>query len=327
MQSIKSTIGRIPSAIATRRLQRAEPAARGRWLQFVNERPAWFREVPRRLKVETRFGFPIWCDRWDVIGQAIIQTGQWEGLLSRSIQACLEPGDLAIDIGANIGYDTMLMSQAVGAKGQVLAFEPDLGNLESLLRNLSLAEHRNVAVSSLALSDAMAVAEIAVAAEGNRGQSNLRPAAGGSQKQPVLATRLDGLLSGLPQRRIGLVKIDVEGYEQKVIDGMGRMLDLVDVLICEVDPDYLKACGADARVLFETMWNAGFSSYCAQPNSNDRWFPAGPDFRIEVKHSQHFDAMFCRELPNAELRSLIGGESNSGFRPSSGDAAVSGETR
>lgn len=321
MASIKSTLGSIPSAIATRQIENAAPEVRGRWLRFISDRPTWFHEVPRRLKVQTRFGFPIWCDRWDVIGQAIIQTGQWEGLLSRTIRACLQPGDVAIDIGANIGYDSMLMSQAVGAQGRVFAFEPDLGNLESLLRNLALLEQRNVVVNSLALSDAAAVAQIAVAAEGNRGMSNLRPA-GGDQMQPVLATRLDALLSGLPQARIGLVKIDVEGYEQKVIDGMGRLLDQVDVLVCEVDPAYLKACGADAGALFELLWRAGFSSYCAQPNSNDKWFAAGPDFRIEVEHSQHFDAMFCKRPAHAELQGLIDGGRPSGMRPPQQKAVV-----
>jgi FkbM family methyltransferase len=239
-----------------------------------------------------------------VIGQTIIQTGQWEGLLSRTILACLKPGDLALDVGANMGYDSMLMSKGVGASGRVLAFEPDLGNIELLLRNLALLDHRNVAVQSLALSDAAGMAEIAVSGEGNRGQSNLRPE-GGDRVQAVLVARLDDLLSSTIDRRIALVKIDVEGYEQRVIDGMGRLLDRVDVLTCEVDPKYLKACGSDATKLFDTLWRAGFSSYCAQPNSNGLWRPSGPDFHIEVAHSQHFDALFCRRLGNPELATLV----------------------
>lgn len=307
MITLKANLGRLPSAWATRRLQTAAPTERDRWLQFVNSHPSWFDSVPRRLKVETRFGFPIWCDRWDVIGQTIIGTGQWEGLLSKTILACLKAGDVALDIGANMGYDGMLMSQAVGPHGRVLAFEPDLGNLDILLQNLALLEHRNVVVHSLALSDAAGLVEIAVAGEGNRGQSNLRPGGGGggTQTQPVLAARLDSLLGGALDRRIALVKIDVEGYEQHVLDGMGRMLDDVDVLTCEVDPRYLKACGTDAAVLFETLWRAGFKSFCAQPNSNDQWQPGGPDFRIEVAHSQHFDALFCRSLDNADLAALV----------------------
>lgn len=306
MPNFKAALGWLPSRFASRRMERGGAAERGRWLEFVNARPSWFMSVPRRLKVSTKFGFPIWCDRWDVIGQAILRTGQWEGLLSRTITACLKPGDLALDVGANMGYDAMLMSQAVGESGRVLAFEPDHGNLEMLLLNLTGLAHRNVVVNSFALSDAASLAEIAIAGEGNRGQSNLRPTTHGQLRlQPVLATRLDDLLLAAVERRIALVKIDVEGYEQKVIDGMSGLLDKIDVLTCEIDPSYLKACGSDANRLFETLWRAGFVSYCAQPNSDGKWQPGGPDFRIEVAHSQHFDALFCRSVDNPKLDALM----------------------
>lgn len=129
-------------------------------VNFVNSHPNWFQSVDRRILVQTKFGFPIWCDRWDVIGQTIIATGQWEELVSRTILACLKPGDVGIDIGANMGYDTMLMSTAVGENGSVLAFEPDLQNLVALLQNIRHLEHDNVIVQSLALSDESGLAPI-----------------------------------------------------------------------------------------------------------------------------------------------------------------------
>jgi protein-L-isoaspartate O-methyltransferase len=117
-------------------------------ISLVNRYPQWFSAVDRRFLTQTSFGFAIWCDRWDVIGQTIIAKGQWEGLLSRTILALLRPADIAIDIGAKIGYDTMLMSKAVGREGKVLAFEPDLDNLALLLQNLCQLEHSNVLVQS-----------------------------------------------------------------------------------------------------------------------------------------------------------------------------------
>ena len=151
---MKAMLGTIPSYVATQLLKGLSPSEkRGQLVDLVNNYPNWFRRVDKKFLTETKFGFKIWCDRWDIIGQTIMRTGQWEGLLSRTILALLRPGDFAIDIGANIGYDTMLMSQAVSDNGTVLAFEPDLENLASLIRNIQDFSLHNVIVQSAALAD------------------------------------------------------------------------------------------------------------------------------------------------------------------------------
>src|SRR5205085_1712242 len=109
--------------------------------------------VDDEVLVPTDFGFSIYCSRRSGIGQTLITEGRWEGLLSRTILACLRPGDFAIDVGANIGYDTLLMSSAVGPDGLVLAFEPEPCNLALLLKNVARAPYPNIVVQSLALSD------------------------------------------------------------------------------------------------------------------------------------------------------------------------------
>lgn len=270
---------------------------------FANSHPNWFQSVNRKILTKTNFGFSIWCDRWDVIGQTIIATGQWEGLLSRTILASLKPGDFAIDIGANMGYDTMLMASAVGANGTVLAFEPDLQNLAALLQNLKQIECNNVIVQSLALTDEQGLFRIALAPQDNRGTSNLRPGETGPS-QPILATRLDNLLKDVSDERIRLVKMDIEGFEHKAIVGMGRLIDRIDCLTCEVNPQFLQQCGSDPEEIFRYMREHGFMSFCAEPSSNGRWVKSDHNYKIEAAHSTHFDALFCREI-GTELRPLI----------------------
>jgi FkbM family methyltransferase len=174
-------------------------------VKLVNGRPSWFDGVDDKILTTTNFGFQIWCDRKDVIGQEILFEGQWEGLLSRTIEACLNAGDFAIDIGANIGYETLLMSTQVGPQGRVLAFEPDLENLTQLLRNIETLEHDNVVIQSVALSNRSSFQTISNAIESNRGASNLRPGVAG-RGFPILATRLDTLLGGIEQLEIKFVK-------------------------------------------------------------------------------------------------------------------------
>lgn len=304
MSKVKALVGAIPSRVVSRLIRNSAPSSRAASLvELVNSYPKWFAAVDRRVLTTTRFGFSIWCDRWDVIGKAIIKNGQWEGLLSRTILASLKPGDVAIDIGANIGYDTMLMSTAVGRNGCVVAFEPDLKNLSLLLENLCQIPETNVIVQSLGLSDEGGISRIALADEGNRGTSNLRPGEKGDS-QPLLVTRLDQVLAAKDLQKIGLVKIDIEGFEHKAILGMGELLDKVEVLACEVDPNYLRQCGTSPAAIFDIMQAKGFTSFCAQPNSDDKWVRSGPDFKIAVKESFHFDALFCRNV-SPRLDALI----------------------
>jgi FkbM family methyltransferase len=194
MNNQKKFIGKIPSLFISYLLRsNISRERKTAIINLVNCHPNWLYHVDKKISIDTNFGFKIWCDRWDVIGQTIIATGQWEGLLSRTITAALRPGDVAIDIGANIGYDTMLMSQAVGPTGSVHAFEPDLKNLTELIKNIANLDYNNVTIQSLALSDDIGMAKITVADQYNRGVSNLRPNEKGPS-QPIFATRLDRLL-------------------------------------------------------------------------------------------------------------------------------------
>lgn len=307
MQRLKDLIGRLPSHVINWMLKREMAREKNIALvNFVNSRPNWFRAVDEYILVSTDFGFSIYCSRWSGIGQTLIAEGQWEGLLSRTILACLKAGDVAIDIGANIGYDTLLMSGAVGHDGLVLAFEPVAQHMALLLRNIRGAKHGNVIAQSLALSDESGAARISLSSEYNAGTPNLRPGESGPS-QPILVTRLDRLVNDSHFSRIGFVKIDIEGFEFKAIQGMGQLIDRVDYLACEVNPQFLQQCGSSAEAVFRYMRDHGFTSFCAEPLSNGQWVASDHNYTIQAMWGHHFDALFCREVGEA-LRPLIHSE-------------------
>ncbi len=221
--------------------------------------------------------------------------------MSRTIQASLSPGDCAMDIGANMGYDSLLMSQTVGATGSVIAFEPDHNNLRRLLENTKNLQFQNVAIVSLALADIESVARIEIANIENTGQSNLRHAESNSLSQPVLVSRLENLMELEKPINISLVKIDVEGFEFKVIKGMGNYLDSIQALTCEINHEFLEQCGSSAKELFGHMNENGFVSFCAEANSNDRWEKSDFNFNCRLNH---FDVLFSRKI-GARIDALI----------------------
>ncbi len=277
-----------------------------RLVKLVDDYPNWLGGATRDVTVNTLYGFPICCDRTDYIGRTIIQTGQWEPLVSRTIAACLGKGEMAIDVGANIGYDTLLMSRMVGASGFVLSFEPDPANLRRLYANLWMNSVVNVAVQNIALSDAIGWGRLAPGGTGNFGHSHMRPVDGDADAVRIMTARLDALLQLENGARVGLVKLDIEGFEYKALLGMRGLLRDVNHVIVEVDHEFLRQCGSSAAELFDLMSEYGFSSYCADPESNGRWRASDFTYRPEKTFSsghRPFDALFLRDatLPVSAL--------------------------
>ena len=278
-----------------------------KWVKYIDNYPNWLGQADREFLVKTLHGFDIYCDREDYIGRTLIETGEWEPLVSRSIGACLCGGDLAIDVGANIGYDSLLMSGAVGEHGQVLAFEPNMDNLFRLLHNIKVNKRTNICVQSIALSEDRGWGAISL--DGEYGHANLRNDGSSKRTQKILTLDLDRLLTVDNGQRIQLVKMDVEGFEHKVLLGMKSWLPRVDNVICEIQPHFLERCGSSAQHLFDLMRSHGFHSYCADMESNGKWVLGDHTFRPQKVNKAGlfgFDTLFCRSVKPA-LRELIVG--------------------
>jgi tRNA/tmRNA/rRNA uracil-C5-methylase (TrmA/RlmC/RlmD family) len=103
--------------------------------------------------VSTSFGMRIAGDTRDIIQGFIYFFGMWEPSLTRWIQERLAPGDIFIDVGANIGYYSLLASKLVGHSGSVVAIEPSPKIFSALQHNLALNHIENVRVVNMAVSD------------------------------------------------------------------------------------------------------------------------------------------------------------------------------
>lgn len=135
----------------------------------------------------------------------------------------LKPGDWVLDLGANVGHYTMRMSDLVGQSGRVIAVEPMPDTFALLAANARLFEHANVSLLNVAVSDKMATVGIELPrfAEGlpNYYQARLTSA---PAKFGVMTLPIDAL--DLPEK-VRLAKIDVEGHELPVIQGMRRLIE------------------------------------------------------------------------------------------------------
>ncbi len=168
-------------------------------------------------------------------------TGDAEPEVQEALAELVKPGQTVYDVGANIGFFTILCSRLVGPQGRVYAFEPIPQNLATLRHNVALNGLSNVTIVEKALSSSTGTAEMFVSpwsafhslnVEGATKQDNHGPQAGEITVQTV---SLDEFVQGEGVRAPDLVKIDVEGAELIVVAGMRETLrSLRPLLLCEL---------------------------------------------------------------------------------------------
>lgn len=137
-------------------------------------------------------------------------------------ETLLSEGDWALDVGANIGQYTLHFSRLVGASGRVIAFEPVPATFELLAANVSYSGARNATLINAAASDSARVLGMDIpkfeTGPDNFYRSHLSPA---GHDISVLCLPIDAL--DLPHR-VRLVKIDAEGHDLHVLEGMRELL-------------------------------------------------------------------------------------------------------
>lgn len=146
-----------------------------------------------------------------------ILNGTYEGEQTRLFEQLLRPGGTVLDVGAHVGYYTLLASVLVGGSGRVHAFEPNPRNADFLRRHVRINRLRNVTVQQAAVSDRAATARF----DFGSGSGTGHLADAGALE--VLTLRLDDYCAehGLAPTA---VKIDVEGAEMSVLAGAAGTL-------------------------------------------------------------------------------------------------------
>jgi FkbM family methyltransferase len=166
-----------------------------------------------------RHGTMMYLRRDMYVGRSLTEYGEYSEGEIDVFRQCLRPGDVALDIGANLGAHTLPLAQIVGPTGAVHAFEPQRILFQILCGNVALNELPNVRALPFALGRAPGMTK--VPALDYRGANNFGGISLGARMgEDVPVLTLDQL--GLAQVR--LIKIDVEGMEIEVLAGARQTL-------------------------------------------------------------------------------------------------------
>jgi FkbM family methyltransferase len=223
----------------------------------------YFRLVKRlspKYVGRTYFGAAIDCEIEDHIMKRIFFFNVWEPHNSNLIQSVLQPGDTFVDVGANVGYDTLLGSKSVDHKGRVVAIEAARSIFEQLERNLARNGIGNVRLVKLAVSDRVGELTLFGGDRGNQGRTSTMQRDNLVPVETVVTKPLDEILTDEERASVKLIKIDIEGGELPVLERLADTLHLYGPemrLLVEMSED----ASGRSRAVFDKLLAAGFSAF------------------------------------------------------------------
>jgi len=238
--------------------------------------------------VRLPWGLSIKVNPHEAVGNVIAGQGLYEKEVTETLWRMTDPGDLAVDVGANIGYTTSILGVRVGPTGRVHSFEPHPQVFASLVENVERWK-RDERCGTFVLHQAALGKESGKALLHtndwflkNRGTgwiSEKKEAGSDERVFEVQIQSLDGILE--MKESIGIVKIDVQGYELDVLRGMSGLLahgavrDIVfeeEAAFPAATHEYLKSHGYAIFGLEGSF--AGVRCLAdARPWSDPRWGP------------------------------------------------------
>lgn len=259
---------------------RAKQQRRGtHWLMERLARSAGHLDVLRARHCSKEV--PLWNGKrmrvieGDYVSQVISQTGGCEPETTAIFQKLLQPGAIVFDVGANLGYYTLVEAGLAGPNGRVHSFEPNPAVCGLLRESVRLNALRNVTVNEAGVSEAEGRAKLYVTIPEQMSMASLRPPrqattgkdVGSGLTRTIRLVCLDDYIEHRGIARIDLIKMDVEGAEMKALRGAQRLLGRQEkpVIIMEFNAAALGRLGSSCSEVARFLLTRDFSLYRVLP--------------------------------------------------------------
>ncbi|OGQ23332.1 MAG: hypothetical protein A3I05_05185 [Deltaproteobacteria bacterium RIFCSPLOWO2_02_FULL_44_10] len=221
--------------------------------------------LPKNLKANY-YGVTMYIDSRDLrsMKEAFLKS-PYENKMHETFNNVLKAGMSVVDIGAHIGLFSLIAGQKVGAEGHVYAFEPMPRCYELLQKNIQLYNLNNVEAIQSIVTNKQGKTELWMdkyySILGSLHKDNLMNK---GEKVEVDAITLDHFFLGTDshERRIDIIKMNIQGAEGLVIDGAKQLLrSKGPTIFMEFWPFGLKKMGSDPEQLFDTLTGYGYQVY------------------------------------------------------------------
>ena len=193
-------------------------------------------------------GLRMRVDMSDVVGSVLATSGVWEPYVVSALARTLSPGDVCVDVGAHVGYHSLVAAKLVGPTGHVYALEPSTDTYRDLCANVELNALSNVTALAVAAGASDGYGSLVASELDNVGRTSIQRIGRDYAVEPSAPARVEiralrSVLDPAHMDRLRLVKIDVEGFETEVLRGLERLFaeGARTSVIVELHPDAAKS--------------------------------------------------------------------------------------
>jgi FkbM family methyltransferase len=228
-----------------------------------------------------------------MIQRKIAYFGIWEPNLTAYIRRTLRPGDVFVDVGANIGYYSLLAASLVRSTGAVVAIEASPQICALLQKNIELNAVPNVRVVNCAAAYDAGEIPVYAAKSDNIGQTSTMPRGGNIYAGTVQALPLQNILTESEALGARIIKIDVEGAEPPILRSILENLNRYSPN-CEVAAEI----SVDNEDVLAFMRRHGFNAYIMENDYSDGAYIRRVEcvpVRFEGALTAQADFIFSRE--------------------------------
>ena len=215
--------------------------------------------APRSL-YKTIYDDYYWLNTTGYIDTCIINQGVFEGSSTRIVKKLVKKGDVILDIGANIGYYSVILAKLVGTTGRVLCFEPTAHYRSVLMQNLKANNISNADVFDFGLSDKEQALNIYI----DNSTATLHPTGSTTNTivERIKLITLDTFVKTDSLVEIDFVKIDVDGHEPHFFEGAWQALEYFDpIILLEISHIHFLKAGVTAWDFYDTLKGKGYRIY------------------------------------------------------------------
>ncbi len=234
-------------------------------------------------------GHKMFLDSFDSLNLSIYE--RYEPKLLEVIEKEIKPGEIVVDLGANIGYYTLIFARLVGDNGKVYAFEPDPENFALLKKNVEINGYKNVVLVQKAISNQTGKAKLFLSEE-NVGDHQIFDSKYGRKSIEIETVTLDEYFKDIV---VDFLKIDIQGAEQAALEGAAKFLQNKKLkIITEFCPNLLNLFGGDAGKYLDII-ESNFKMYDIDGGKNTSKLELLDQYTVEKENVTN---LFCTRLVN-----------------------------
>lgn len=232
----------------------------------------------------------MFLDSIDSLGLSIY--GVYEKFETDFVMNVIKKGDVVVDVGANIGYYTLIFSKLVGESGKVFAFEPDPTNFLLLKKNIEINGYTNVILENKAVSNKCGNINLFLS-KSNMGDHIVRDTGENRNSVLVDSVSLDKYFQDY-EGKVNFIKMDIQGAEYEAIQGMTKILQKNDIkIMTEFAPSWLKKFEVMPEDFMQILEGFHFKLYEFVNNKNMIKKFTPQSLELLMKSENNYTNLFC----------------------------------